>query len=64
MQEDMVKVAEWLDKCWDLSPNEKREVKGYGERPEKAMNNIYIPSGYRNIEDAAMTDDAFTNAQE
>lgn len=64
MQADMTKLSEWLDKSWEITPNERREAKGYGRSPLPELDEYYIPSGLRNIKDAAITDDAFTEAQE
>lgn len=43
LNDDMKTVAEWLDKSWDLTPNEKREVKRWGRSSEKGMDQIWVP---------------------
>lgn len=42
LSQDMKEVAEWLEKCDDITPNEKREVKGYGRLDEEGMDNIWV----------------------
>lgn len=42
LNDDMKTVAEWLQLCDDLTPNEKREVKGWGRSSEVGMDQIYI----------------------
>lgn len=42
LNDDMKTVAEWLDKCDDLTPNEKREVKGWGRSAQPGMDEIYF----------------------
>jgi len=43
LNDDMKTVAEWLDKSWDLTPNEKREVKRWGRSSEPGMDQIWVP---------------------
>lgn len=64
MQADMSKLSEWLELAWWIKPDLKLEAMGYGATGLPEMNEIYIPSGMRNIKDAALTDDSFTQAQE
>lgn len=42
LNDDMKAVAEWLDKCWDLTPNEKREIKGWGRSAQPGMDEIWV----------------------
>lgn len=62
MAADMAKIAEWLDKCWDLTPNEKREAKGWGKSTEKGMDQIWVPGSVRPMSDAVISEEAFNNA--
>jgi len=62
MAADMKEIAEWLDKSWDLTPNEKREVKGWGKSPNPAMDQVYIPGTYKLIDDVMMGEVDFSNA--
>lgn len=64
LQADMQKLAEWLNNSPDLTLNEKREAKGYGRSTEPGMDQVFVPSGWRTLADAIVTDDAFTEAQE
>lgn len=62
MAADMAKIAEWLDKCWDLTPNEKREAKGWGRSKEKGMDSIWVPGSVRPMADAIISEQAFNDA--
>lgn len=62
MQEDMGKVAEWMNKSWWLSPNQKLTGMGFGASTEPNMDKILVPSNYMLIDDLSITDSAFTNA--
>lgn len=64
LQADMEKLATWLNNSPDLTLNEKREAKGYGKSTEPGTDQIFIPSGWRALKDAIVTDDSFTDAQE
>lgn len=43
LNDDMLTVSQWLENSWDLTPNEKREVKRYGRSSEPGMDNIWVP---------------------
>lgn len=43
MHSDMTKLAEWLNKCWDLTPNERRAAKDYDRSEAPGMDDIYVP---------------------
>lgn len=43
LNDDMKSVAEWLDKSYDLTLNEKREVKRYGRLNQPGMDEIFLP---------------------
>lgn len=43
LTDDVKTVSEWLEKCWDLTPNEKREVKRWGRSSEPGMDQIWVP---------------------
>ena len=59
MQEDMVQITTWLEKSWDLTPNEKREIKRFGKLADPNMDKIYIPSNLVPIESVNLTADNF-----
>lgn len=62
LAKDMKAVMEWLDKAWILTPNEKREVIGWGKSTEQGMDMIWIPSGLKPIQDAAISPEEFNRA--
>lgn len=62
LAKDMKAVMEWLDKAWILTPNEKREVVGWGKSTEVGMDMIWIPSGLKPIQDAAISPEEFNRA--
>lgn len=43
---DMVKLAEWLNACWDLTPNERRAAKDYDRLELPGMDDIYVPKSF------------------
>jgi HK97 family phage portal protein len=51
LNDDMKTVAQWLDLCWDLTPNEKREVKRWGRSSEAGMDSIWVPNTQVRMED-------------
>jgi len=55
MQTDMVKLSEWINKV-PLTHNERREVFNYEEIDDELMNEVYIPTGLVNINDASLND--------
>lgn len=42
LSQDMKETAEWLEKCDDITPNEKREVKGFGRLDHDGMDEVWI----------------------
>lgn len=42
LSQDMKEVAEWLEKCDDITPNEKREVKGFGRKDAEGMDDVWV----------------------
>lgn len=51
LNDDMLTVSQWLDNCWDLTPNEKREVKRWGRSSEPGMDKIWLPNNIVLMED-------------
>lgn len=51
LQEDQAQVTTYLKESWWTSPDEKREVQGWGTLGTPEMQKIYIPQGYMPIED-------------
>lgn len=62
MQEDMGKVAEWMNTAWWLTPNMKLEGMGFGASKEPNMDKIVLPSNLMLIDDLSISDQQFTNA--
>lgn len=44
MAADMKTLAEWLEKSYDLTPNEKREIKGFQRLEKPGMDEILVPA--------------------
>jgi phage portal protein BeeE len=57
MQEDMSKLVQSVKDAWWITPNEKRTVMKYDDLPSDEMNQVYIPTGYMPIQDAAIGGD-------
>lgn len=62
MQEDMAKVAQWMNTAWWLTPNQKLTGMGFGESKEPNMDKVLVPSTYRLIDDLSMNEADFTAA--
>ena len=61
MQDDMVKLSEWLDKSWEITPNEKRLAKGYDKIDDGIMDKVYAPSSVVPLDDLTI-DSAYNSA--
>jgi len=46
LSEDVKTVSEWMEKAFFLTPNEKREVIGFGKLNQPGMDEIYISKNY------------------
>lgn len=62
MQADMGELVTWLANADWLTYNEKRETMGWGKSSYAGMDTIFIKSGYKPIEDAAISATEFNNA--
>lgn len=51
LAEDAVKMAEWLEKSWELSPNQKLEVRGFGRSTAPGMDDIWVPKNMVRMQD-------------
>lgn len=51
LAEDMAKMAEWLEKSWELTPNQRLEVRGFGRSDAPGMDDIWIPKGFIRMQD-------------
>lgn len=43
LAEDAAKMAEWLEKTWELTPNQKLEVRGFGRSAQPGMDDVWVP---------------------
>lgn len=57
MQADMEKVAAWVEKSWELTPNEKREAKSYGRLESPGMDEIWMPTGLIKMTESGISPD-------
>lgn len=62
MQDDMVKVSQWLNTSWWVTPNMKLQSMGFETSREPNMDKIVIPSNYMLIDDLSLTDSQFTQS--
>jgi len=62
MQDDLATVAEWMNKAWWTTGNEKRQGMGFDLDPNPLMNEIVIPSNMMLLSDLGITDNQFTLA--
>jgi HK97 family phage portal protein len=62
MAADMKELVDWLDKAWWITPNQKLETMGWGKSKEVGMDTIWMPSGYKPIEDALISPEEFNRA--
>lgn len=51
LSEDVKTVSEWMEKAFFLTPNEKREVIGFGKLNLPGMDEIYISKNYVRMQD-------------
>lgn len=51
LSEDVKTVSEWMEKAFFLTPNEKREVIGFGKLNQPGMDEIYISKNYVLMQD-------------
>lgn len=54
MSEDMTKLSDWLERSWEIKPNEKRVAKGYDRDKDPLMDKIYVPSNIVPLEDLSL----------
>lgn len=48
---DMVEMSNWVLKSYELTWNEKRELKGFGRLEAPGMDDIFIPKNYVRLQD-------------
>ena len=54
LQEDMKTLTEWLDKSWEITPNERRELKKFGRLTDPNMDKVWMPANLSTMEDLTM----------
>lgn len=54
LQADMERMLTTFKDEWRITPNEYRELRGYEANPNPLMDEIWVPSGYKPIDDAAI----------
>lgn len=54
MSDDMTKLSDWLEKSYEITPNEKRIAKGYDRITDPLMDRIYAPSNIVPLEDLSI----------
>lgn len=63
LDENKKDQAEWLDKAWWLTPNEKRQIMGETVSADPLMNRFIIPSGHMLLDDVAADPESGAQAQ-
>ena len=61
LQEDLEKLWSRVDNSWELTPNERREMKGFDKDPKPEMDVQWIPSNLIPINAMGTTDTAEIN---
>lgn len=54
LQQDMKTLSEWLDKSWEITPNERRELKKFGRMDDPNMDKVWAPQNISTLEELAM----------
>lgn len=54
LQEDMKTLTDWLDKSWEITPNERRELKKFGRLPDPNMDKVWMPSNLASMEEMSI----------
>lgn len=62
MSADMGEMVAWLKDAYWLTPNQKLETMGWGKSTEQGMDMVWIPSGLKPIQDAAISPEEFNRA--
>ena len=57
LQADMERMLTTVKDAWEITPNEKRELRGYELSTDPLMDTQWVPSGYKPLEDAAINID-------
>lgn len=58
LQVDMKTLTEWLDKSWEITPNERRELKKFGRLNDPNMDKVWMPTNLDTMENISMTTDS------
>ena len=54
LQDDFQKQLSTIKDAWELTPNERRELRGYEELDEPLMDEVWVPSSLKPIGDAGL----------
>ncbi|CAL1518181.1 hypothetical protein MMC2321_01922 [Chitinophaga sp. MM2321] len=54
LQQDMKTLTDWLDKSWEITPNERRELKKFGRSSDPNMDKVWMPGNLETMESLAM----------
>lgn len=54
LQVDMKTLTEWLDKSWEITPNERRELKKFGRLSDPNMDKVWMPTGLDTMDNLSM----------
>lgn len=54
LQQDMKALTEWLEKSWEITPNERRELKKFGRSTDPLMDKVWAPTNISMLEELAM----------
>lgn len=57
LQADMQRLVEGIKDAWEITPNEKRELRGYDRSTDPLMDTYWVPSTLKPIEDASINID-------
>lgn len=57
LQVDMKTLTEWLDKSWEITPNERRELKKFGRLSDPNMDKVWMPTGLDTMDNLSVAVD-------
>lgn len=57
LQQNMESLTKWLEMSWEITPNERRELKKFGRLKDPNMDKVWMPTGLDTMESLSMTTD-------
>lgn len=60
LQADFQRMVDGVKDAWEITPNEKRELRGYEVSTDPLMDTFWVPSSVKPIDDAALNIDDLT----